>query len=86
MRHSGNSMIVPLNVRGDTAEVTVWILMPLGRQYSDFRVIRYEAGQADKVEAVEPITRYMATDFTILAFKLLSVEARYNYEVGWTYK
>jgi hypothetical protein len=60
--------------------------MPEGKQYEDFRVIRHEKGKPEKAETVQTITRYLATDSTILAFKLLSLDAGYDYEVSWTYK
>jgi predicted acylesterase/phospholipase RssA len=76
---------VPLNIRADTAELTVWILMPKGREYSNYRVIRHKEGDKN-VEAVNVVTEYLAEDLTILAFKLLSLKAGYTYEVSWTYK
>jgi hypothetical protein len=86
LQHSGNTVTVPLNVRAETAELTVWILMPEGKEYSDFHVLRHEKGKPEKVEPVRVVTRYMSTDFTILAFKLLSLDAGYDYEVNWTHK
>jgi predicted acylesterase/phospholipase RssA len=76
---------VPLNIRADTAELTVWILMPKGKEYSNYRVIRHEGGYKN-VEGVNVVTEYLAEDLTILAFKLLSLNAGYTYEVSWTYK
>ena len=81
-----NSITVPLNVRADTAELTVWILMPEGKEYSDFRIIRYVKDKPLKAEAVKPVTEYLATDFRIIAFKILSLDASYHYEVSWTYR
>jgi hypothetical protein len=37
------------------------------------------------VEGVKVVTEYLADDFTILAFKLLSVKPDYVYEVQWFY-
>ena len=39
-----------------------------------------------KVEEVKLVTEYLAEDSTILAYKLLSVDAGYTYEVTWYYK
>jgi hypothetical protein len=86
LQHGDDSITVPLNVRGATAEITVWILMPEGRQCTDFHVIRYRKTGRRKVEAVKPDTVYMATDSTILAFTLLSLDSGYNYEVSWNYR
>jgi hypothetical protein len=35
---------------------------------------------------VNPVTRFLADDSTILAFKLLSLKADHKYEVRWTYR
>jgi hypothetical protein len=81
-----STTIVPLNVLADTTEMTTWILMPEGKEYANYRVVRYEKGKRDKAEAVKAVTEYLATDYTILAFKLLSLKADHTYEVSWTYK
>ena len=86
LQQSGNTVTVPLNVRQDTAELTVWILMPEGKQYTDFHIVRYAKAKPEKVEPVKIVTRYLSTDYTILAFKLLNLDAGYNYEVVWTHK
>ena len=86
LHQSGNSTNVPLNIRADTAEFTAWILMPQGKEYSNYRIIRYETGKREKVEEVNVVTEYLANDYTILAFKLLSLKGGYTYEVGWYYK
>jgi hypothetical protein len=38
------------------------------------------------VEAVRLVTEYLAQEFTIIAFKLLSLDAGYSYELSWTCK
>jgi hypothetical protein len=35
---------------------------------------------------VRVVTQYLAEDYTILAFKLLALDAGYTYEVTWFYK
>jgi predicted acylesterase/phospholipase RssA len=85
LEDNDNSSTVFLNVRADTAELTTWILMPEGREYANFRVTRH-AGNHENVERVNVVTEYLATNYTILAFKLLSLKAGYTYEVSWTYK
>jgi len=66
--------------------VTRWILIPKGREYRSFRVARYKTEEPDKLEPVRIVTEYLAEDYTILAYKLLSVKAGYTYEVTWYYK
>jgi hypothetical protein len=81
---NGNAMVFP--IRADTAELTAWILMPEGKEYQNFHIIKYEMGKPGEAESVKPATEYLAEDFTILAFKLLSLKSGYTYEVRWTYR
>jgi hypothetical protein len=60
--------------------------LPKGKEYRSFRIVRYQAGKPDTAEAVKIVTEYLAEDSTILAYKLLSVDAGYTYEVTWFYK
>jgi hypothetical protein len=80
------STTLSFEIQGDTAEVTRWLLLPRGREYQSFRVVRYKTGQPETVEDVRIVTEYLADDFTILAYKLLAVPAGYTYEVSWMYK
>src|SRR5262249_12118957 len=78
------STVIPFPVRIEMAEVTMWILLPEGKEYRSFR-IRRKANDG-KVEEVKVASEYLAEDFTILAFRLLSVKANYDYELQWYYK
>jgi hypothetical protein len=69
-----------------TAELTMWVLMPEGMEYKDFRLSRFQTGKPEKVEPVKVVTEYLAKDFTILAFKLQSLKTGYTYAVDWYYK
>jgi predicted acylesterase/phospholipase RssA len=80
-----DSDTVPLNVLGDTAELTAWILMPEGKEYANFRVVR-RGGERANVERVNLVTEYLAEDYSIIAFKLLSLKGGYSYEVSWNYR
>jgi hypothetical protein len=73
-------------VHSKAAEVTRWILLPKGKEYRNWRIVRYKTEKPDKVEPVKIVTEYLAEDYTILAYKLLSVEAGYTYELTWYYK
>ena len=77
---------MPFHIQAETAELTTWVLMPEGQEYRSFRIIRYPTGKPEEVEAVKVVTEYLAEDFTILAFKLLSLKPGYTYEVNWTYR
>ena len=81
---SSTAMVYPVLV--ETAELTTWILMPEGKEYRNFRIIRHKTENPEKVEAVKVVTEYLAEDSTILSFKLLSLKPGYTYEVSWSYK
>ena len=70
----------------DTAEITRWFLLPEGREYRDYKIIRYQTGKPAPAEPAKITTEYLAEDFTILAFKMLAAKAGYTYEVTWHYK
>jgi hypothetical protein len=85
--HCGEtSTTLTFEMQAETAEVSRWLLLPKGREYRSFRIIRYKAGKPDTAEAVKIVTEYLADDSTILAYKLLAVDAGYTYEVTWYYK
>jgi hypothetical protein len=86
LRRGDSSTTLVFEVTTETAEMTRWLLLPKGREYRNFRIIRYKTKKPDKVEPVKIVTEYLADDSTILAFKLLSVDGGYTYEVTWYYK
>jgi predicted acylesterase/phospholipase RssA len=75
-----------ISVQVSTAELTVWILMPRGKEYRDFHISRHETGEPETVEPVHVVTEYLAEDYTILAFKLLALEPGWTYDFSWVYK
>jgi hypothetical protein len=77
---------VSCKIQAETAELLIWILMPEGKEYQNFHIIRHETGKPEKAESVKVVTEYLADDFTILAFKLMSLKPGYTYEVNWAYK
>jgi hypothetical protein len=70
----------------DAAEVTRWILLPRGREYRSFEIVRYETGKHTTAEVVKGFTEYLADDSSIIAYKIASVKAGYTFEVTWLYK
>jgi hypothetical protein len=86
LQRGGNGTAIVLPIRANTAELTAWILMPERKQYESFRIVRYKTGKPENVEAVRVVTEYLAEEFTIIAFKLLSLDSGYSYEVSWTYR
>jgi hypothetical protein len=86
LRRESDSTSVAIHMQADTAEVTRWFLMPEGREYKRFRILRWETAKPEKVEPVKPVTEYLPEDKTILAYKLMSTKASNTYEVIWSYK
>jgi hypothetical protein len=86
LRHAEGSASLAVEIRAETAELTRWILLPEGRLYRSFRVTRYETGKPESAEAVKIVTEYLAENKSILAYKLLSLEPGYTYEVTWYYE
>lgn len=86
MERGSKSASIAIHFQADTAEVTRWFLMPQGREYASYRILRYEEGMPEKVEQVQVVTEYLAEDSTILAYKLNAAKAGYVYDVTWFYK
>jgi predicted acylesterase/phospholipase RssA len=86
VRRGEDSTTYVYEIQAETAEVTRWLLLPRGKEYRNFRIIRYKTGKPETAEAVRIVTEYLAEDSTILAYKLLSADPGYTYEVTWYYK
>lgn len=70
----------------DAADVTRWIMLPSGREYRSFEILRYETGKPTTAEVVKGFTEFMADDSSIIAYKMASVKAGHTFEVTWFYK
>lgn len=70
----------------DAPEVTRWFLLPRGKEYRKYQIIRYATGKPKSAEVVTGLTEYMVDDPSIIAFKMASVKAGYTFEVTWFYK
>jgi predicted acylesterase/phospholipase RssA len=70
----------------DAAEVTRWILLPRGREYRSFEVLRSELGKPTTADVVKGFTELLADDASIIAYKMSSVKGGYTFEVTWFYK
>jgi hypothetical protein len=86
LKRSDGSSSLAFDCEVDTAEVNRWLLMPLSKEYRDYNIVRYPTGSPEKMEEVKVVTEYLANDYTILAYKLLSVKGGYTYELTWHYK
>jgi predicted acylesterase/phospholipase RssA len=86
LRRGDGFTSVAIHFQADTADVTRWFLMPQGKEYKNYRILRYKTGKPEEVEEVKVVTEYLADDYSILAYKLMSCKAGYTYEVIWYYK
>ena len=86
LQRADGSSTISFHSDADTAEVTRWFLMPQGKEYLSFRILRYETGKPRTAEAVKGFTEYLADDSTILAYKMVSEKAGYTYEITWFYR
>ena len=66
--------------------MTRWFLLPKGREYRSYQIVRYKTGEPRTAQFVKGLTDYMADDPTIIAFKMASVKAGFTFEVTWFYK
>jgi predicted acylesterase/phospholipase RssA len=83
---NGGSATLRFEPEAVTAELTRWILMPEGREYQSHRLVRYQKGKPETMEAFKFATEYVSLNHSILAFKLLAMEPGYVYELTWYYK
>lgn len=86
LQDNGSSASLTFESQVKTAEMTRWFLLPEGKESRDFRIVRYEKDKPRNLEEVQVVTEYLAEDSSILAYKLLSVDTGFIYEVTWFYK
>ena len=86
VREGSGSVSFAFDIEAETLELSRWILMPEGREYSSYQITRYRVGQPEFPESVRLMTEFLAEDRTILAFKLLMPDPGYTYEVTWFYR
>jgi predicted acylesterase/phospholipase RssA len=80
------STTIAIRSEFDAADVTRWLLLPRGREYRSFEILRYETGKPATAEVVKGFTEFLAEDSSIIAYKMASVKAGYTFEVTWFYK
>jgi hypothetical protein len=86
LKRGASSTSITFDYQADTAEVTRWFLLPHGKEYRTFRILRWETNKPEKVELVKVVNEYLADDSTILAYKMVSVKAGQTHDVTWYYK
>jgi predicted acylesterase/phospholipase RssA len=70
----------------DAAEQARWIVLPSGREYRSFEILRHETGKPATTEVIKGFTEFLADESSIIAYKMASVKAGYTFEVTWFYK
>ncbi len=86
VREGNGSATLSFDVAVETVELTRWLLLPEGKRFREYRLVRYPTGHPESAEEVLVVTQYLAKDFSILAFKLLSLQAGYTYDLTWFYR
>ena len=86
LRDNGSSVSLSFEIQFKTAEMIRWFLLPEGKKYRSFRIVRYPKDNPEKLEQVKVVSEYLANDSTILAYKLLSADVGYVYDLTWFYQ
>jgi predicted acylesterase/phospholipase RssA len=86
LREGAGTGTLTFDVEAETVELSRWLLLPKGREYESFQLVRYQTGKPEATEHVKVVTRYLADDNSILAFKLLSLKPGYTYDLTWFYR
>jgi predicted acylesterase/phospholipase RssA len=86
LREGIGSVTMAFDVEVETVELSRWLLMPEGKEYSRYQITRHKIGNPEFPENVRVVTQYVSEDRTILAFKLLGLDPGYTYELTWFYR
>jgi hypothetical protein len=73
-------------VDDETGLVSCWLLLPEGRQYENFDLLRYYDENARVPERVTPAYNYDTLEGRVLAFALLNVKPGFTYEARWEHR
>lgn len=83
LQHGANFTTVAFRSDMDALDFTRWILLPKGREYQRYQILRYETGKPQTAEVVKGLTEYVVDDPGIIAFKMALVKAGHTFEVTW---
>ena len=86
MQQATGAASLSFDIEVETVELSRWLLLPEGKEFRDFRLIRYEKGKPETADDVKVVTRFLSDDYSILAFKLLALKPGYTYELTWFYR
>ena len=83
LRAGVKSTSLAFDVEADTIELSRWLLLPEGREFRTFELVRYPTGMPQASVTVEPTSVFQSADYSILSLKLLAPKAGYTYELTW---
>lgn len=73
-------------VDDETGLLSCWLLLPEGKQYQNFELLRYQSGKEGEPERVTPAYHFDTLDGQVLAFALLNVKPGFTYEARWQHR
>ena len=73
-------------VDDETGLLSCWLLLPEGKQYQNFELLRYQNGKEKVPERVTPAYEFDTLEGGVLAFGLLNVEPGFTYEARWEHR
>jgi hypothetical protein len=73
-------------VDDETGLLSCWLLLPEGKQYQNFELLRYQNEKAKVPERVTPAYEFDTLEGRVLAFGLLNVEPGFTYEARWEHR
>jgi hypothetical protein len=73
-------------VDDETGLLSCWLLLPEGKQYQNFDLLRYQSGKEEGPERVTPAYQFDTLEGRVLAFALLNVEPGFTYEAHWEHR
>ncbi len=73
-------------VDDETGLLSCWLLLPEGRRYQNFELLRYGNGENSVPERVTPAYHFDTLQGRVLAFALLNVKPGFTYEARWQHR
>jgi hypothetical protein len=73
-------------VDDETGILSCWLLLPEGKQYHNFELLRYQNGKESVPERVNPAYQFDTLEGQVLAFALLNVKPGFTYEARWEHR
>ena len=73
-------------VDDETGILSCWLLLPEGKQYHNFELLRYQNGKESVPERVTPAYQFDTLEGRVLAFALLNVKPGFTYEARWEHR